>query len=359
MTTVAVADLRTALTKLATVIEGRAGIPILTHVLLVADGNLLTMVGSDLDVELLVEVSARGEGQWTATADHRTLVRAAKLLTGDVALSFEGGKVRLSGGGREVAMVSLTATDFPRVKPPTDGVTLTVDAGALKRLLLSVKPAISTEETRYYLNGAYLHTPPAGGLRAVATDGHRLLWRDEEYPQDAPRLAGTIIPHKTVNVLLAVLAGTVSGAVAALGLRLAGPGYTVTSKAIDGTFPDYLRVIPAAAANRLSVQRTETMKVAGDLQSFAGQHSSPVRLGLGDELSMRSKNFDAAEASAVLFGSYEGLPLEIGLNAKYLREMLAVIEGDTVQFYLGTAAEPVLINAPGSAVSGVLMPLRV
>jgi DNA polymerase-3 subunit beta len=245
--------------------------------------------------------------------------------------------------------------------------TFNLDSEDLKRLIDKTRFAISTEETRYYLNGIYLHTATRGKqatLRAVATDGHRLAQVDLDRPKGAEGMPGVIIPRKTVHELHRLIEGStvaVKIGVSAAKARFEIGTITLTSKLIDGTFPDYARVIPQANDKAMKVPNTQFMSAVDRVSTIASERGRAVKLNISpDKLVLSVNNPDGGSATEELPVEYNSTPLEIGFNARYLLDISGQIESDSLQFLLADPGSPTMVK-DGSDDSAlyVLMPMRV
>jgi DNA polymerase-3 subunit beta len=229
------------------------------------------------------------------------------------------------------------------------------------------KFAISTEETRYYLNGVYMHVSDSDGaqvLRCVATDGHRLARIDAELPEGAGSMPGVIVPRKTVGELRKLLDdddAQIAVSVSETKVRFATPGITLTSKVIDGTFPDYTRVIPAGNTKRLEVDAAEFAQAVDRVATVSSERSRAVKLALDEDRLVLSVNApDSGAAQEELAVAYPDEPLEIGFNAKYLLEIASQVDRENAVFMFNSAGDPTLMRegTDESAVY-VVMPMRV
>ncbi|MDB5452600.1 MAG: polymerase subunit beta, partial [Caulobacteraceae bacterium] len=248
------AALLKALGHVQSVVERRNTIPILSNVLLSADGDRVGLSATDLDMEIVDASVANVEGAGQITAPAHTLYEIVRKLPegADVSLTFNGDDPRLtvSAGRSRFNLPVLPAGDFPIMS--SDGLSgaIEIDTGDLIRLIDKTRFAISTEETRYYLNGLYLHVVTEGGkvmLRAVATDGHRLALAEMPAPEGAAGAPGVIIPRKTIQEIRRLLDDAGEGVqmqVSPQKVRFEFGAAALTSKVIDGSFPDYVRVIP-------------------------------------------------------------------------------------------------------------------
>jgi DNA polymerase-3 subunit beta len=242
-----------------------------------------------------------------------------------------------------------------------------IAAGELKKLIDKTQFAISTEETRYYLNGIYLHNPPSNDapmLRAVATDGHRLAQYELAAPDGVSGMPGVIVPRKTVGELQRLI----ENGEAEIGVELSPSKirFTIgemvlTSKLIDGTFPDYGRVIPLGNDKQLKVDKADFEAAVDRVSTVSSERGRAVKLSLsGTRLLLSVTNPDSGSATEELEVEYDGDPLDIGFNSRYLLDIAAQIDGEAAVLKLADPGSPTLIqdDAGGGALY-VLMPMRV
>ena len=243
----------------------------------------------------------------------------------------------------------------------------TIGAADLKRLIDKTRFAISTEETRYYLNGIYLHTASSGKaqtLRAVATDGHRLAQVELPLPAGAAGMPGVIIPRKTVQELHRLLedaSAEIQVAVSPAKIRFGIGTVTLTSKLIDGSFPDYGRVIPQGNDKELRVSNAEFTSAVDRVSTIASERGRAVKLNIASEkLTLSVNNPEGGSATEEIVIDYKASPLEIGFNARYLLDIASQLESDDVVFKLADPGSPTMVRdgADQSALY-VLMPMRV
>ena len=370
------AALLKALGHVQSVVERRNTIPILSNVLLSADGNGVAFSATDLDVEIIDEAGARvsGEGQITAPA-HTLYEIVRKLPDGaDVELKYMGEDPRLSitAGRSRFNLPVLPSGDFPQMTADGLSDTLAIEADDLIRLIDRTRFAISTEETRYYLNGLYLHTVNEGGavkLRAVATDGHRLALAEMPAPEGAAGLPGVIVPRKTIaeaRRLLDDAGETVQVRLSAAKVRFDfaggdGRGASLTSKVIDGAFPDYVRVIPRDNGKIVQLDVKMFAAAVDRVATISAEKSRSVKLAIeSGKLTLTVRNMEAGQAVEEVEIDYDGDAFEIGFNARYLLDVCGQIRGETMELRFADPASPTLVIDPADAgVQYVLMPLRV
>src|SRR5882757_7933560 len=248
------AALLRALGHVQSVVERRNTIPILSNVLLRAEGSKLALSATDMDLEMVSSLAAQGSQAGATTVPAHTLYDIVRKLRDGAQIEFETtgekGLMTLRSGRSTFTLSCLPPEDYPLMAGGDLAHNFLLSAGDLKRLIDRTRFAISTEETRYYLNGIYLHAAKSDKLdmlRAVATDGHRLARMEIPLPEGASGMPGVIVPRKTVTELRKLLDEMDQDVAVALSdtkIRFTFADTVLTSKLIDGTFPDYDRVIP-------------------------------------------------------------------------------------------------------------------
>ncbi|WP_410795905.1 DNA polymerase III subunit beta [Parvularcula sp. LCG005] len=366
------ATLLKALSHAQSVVERRNTIPILSNVLMRADGGTLSLTATDLDIEILEKVPADIEQPGAATASAVTLFDIVKKLPdgGQILLETRGetGRLAIESGKSSFQLAILPDQDFPALTNQSDdGVHFTMPANALRRLIDKTRFAMSQEETRYYLNGIYLHAELDGGspsLRAVATDGHRLARLDADLPNGAEDIPGVIVPRKAVLELRRLLedAGDeIEITVSESRIRFFSNDIQLTSKLIDGTFPDYRRVIPDGNDRVLTVDNADFRRAVDRVSTVSADKTRSVKLSLEDDmLKLLVNNPEAGSATEELSVDYQAEKLDIGFNAKYLLDIANQVDGETAVFHFADSASPTVVtDAEDPRALYVLMPLRV
>ena len=364
-------ELLRALGHVTSVVERRTTIPILSNVLLKAKDNKLSFKATDLEREVVEAVGADvGQPGAVTVPAHILHDIVRKLPDGsEVEIKTDPEKERLTiaAGQARFALQTLSPEDFPDVSAGELTHTFDISAADLKRLIEKTRFAISTEETRYYLNGIYLHTAKSGNaeaLRAVATDGHRLAQVELSLPKGAAGMPGVIVPRKTVHELHRLIEASgdnVSVGVSQSKIRFQIGTVTLTSKLIDGTFPDYERVIPQGNDKVLKVPNAEFMSAVDRVSTIASERGRAVKLNIGkDKLVLSVNNPDGGSATEEIGVDYGSTALEIGFNARYLLDIAGQLEGDEASFMLNDPASPTMVRDAGDETAlYVLMPMRV
>ncbi len=363
-----------ALAHVQSVVERRNTIPILANVMLEAREAGLKLTATDMEIAVMEEVPgvtvARG-GRTTAPA--ATLYEIVRKLpdTAKVELDHPGGDAQLTlrAGRFDTKLSVLPVEDFPSMTEGKLPHKFALGAGALRELIDRTRFAISTEETRYYLNGIYLHATESGGapvLRAVATDGHRLARVEEPLPDGASSMPGVIVPRKTVNELRKLaeeVQDEVQVALSDTKIRFSLGSVQLTSKLIDGTFPEYERVIPRGNDKVLRVAKDAFAQAVARVAAISSERSRPVKLSVDrNHLMLSAASPEQGQAQEELDGdavSYDSGPLEIGFQARYLNDITDQI-AEQVEFRFADGSAPTIVTDSGRENAlYVLMPMRV
>jgi len=365
------AALLKAVSQAQSVVERRNTIPILANVLIEAEDAQVSFRATDLDVEVVDRAPAMVERAGATTVSAVLLHEIVRKLPDgamvELADDSRSGRLQVTAGRSSFALATLPKEDFPVMASSEYAANFSAPAKALRRLFDKSKFAISTEETRYYLNGVYLHVAEGEGgrvLRCVATDGHRLARVDAGLPAGAEAMPGVIVPRKTVGELRKLLEDDdmqIAVSVSETKIRFATPDITLTSKDIDGTFPDYTRVIPSGNTKRLEVDAGDFAKAVDRVATVSSERSRAVKLVLEDDKLVLSVNApDSGAAEEELIVAYADERLEIGFNAKYLLEIASQVDRENAVFLFNSSGDPTLMRE-GNDTSAVyvVMPMRV
>jgi DNA polymerase-3 subunit beta len=365
------AHLLKTLSHVHRVVERRNTIPILSNVLVQASGGEVRLKATDLDLEITETTPAMIEQGGATTVPAHLLHDIVRKLPDGAQVSLEtapdGATLSIRSGRSRFSLQMLPESDFPDITAGPFTHRFEMKAADLRRLIDRTQFAISTEETRYYLNGIYLHaldTRAGATLRAVATDGHRLAQADFAAPEGSAGMPGVIVPRKTVGEIKNLLDDAEAVATVELSeskLRVSIGSVVLTSKLIDGTFPDYARVIPQGNDKELAVERDDFKTAVDRVSTVSSERGRAVKLSISEgKLVLAVNNPDSGSASEELGADYEDEALEIGFNARYLLDIADQIGSGTMRFRLADPGSPTLIQ-DGSDESAlfVLMPMRV
>lgn len=353
------------------VVERRNTIPVLSNVLIRADGGSLKLKATDLDIEVVETMPAEvGLGGGTTVPAHMLYDIVRKIADGaqvEIESVGDKGSIAVKAGRSRFSLQTIPESDFPDIATGELTHSFVLQAKDLRRLIDKTQFAISTEETRYYLNGIYLHAVEREGkpyLRAVATDGHRLAQVEMPAPAGAQGMPGVIVPRKTVAEVqrLAEAPDTpVTVQLSTAKIRFQFGETILTSKLIDGTFPDYARVIPQGNDKILTVEKGDFSAAVDRVSTVSSERGRAVKIAAGEgKLVLSVVNPDSGSATEEVEASYEHDAIEIGFNSRYLLDIAAQIDGDTIELKLADPGSPTLIHDPaGPGALYVLMPMRV
>ena len=348
------------------VVERRNTIPILANVVLRAEEGELSLTATDMDMDIATEVGCSVMTIGTTTMSAHLLYDIARKLPdgAEVEIAVNDGHAMVSAGRSSFRLPTLPVEDFPAISSNELPVNFSLTAADMRDLIDATRFAISTEETRYYLNGIYIHKAESGELCAVATDGHRLAMTRQALPSGAAQMPSIILPRKAVNELRKLLDDFDGDVLIGLSETRAEFRFGVvrlTSKLIDGTFPDYTRVIPVGNDRIMQVDVSAFSAAVDRVSTIASEKSRSVKMGLrSGVLTLSASNTDASSATEELEVSYDGPEMEIGFNARYLLDIAGQVNSDMIEFALADQGSPSLVRAPGDEASlFVLMPMRV
>ena len=366
------ATLIKALAHIQSVAEKRNTIPILANVRIEVSRGKLSLTATDMEIAVVEDVAATASRDGATTAPASTLYEIVRKLPDavDVELDLnpDTGQLRLRAGKYGTNLLTLPVEDFPSMTAGQLPHRFKLAAKDLRGLIDRTRFAISTEETRYYLNGIYLHAtgaePPM--LRAVATDGHRLARVEIDVPEGAAGMPGVIIPRKTIAELRKLIdeeSGEIDIGLSDTRIQFRAGNVTLTSKLIDGTFPEYERVIPKDNDKVLRVGVQDFSNAVARVAAISSERSRPIKMSLSqDLLTLSAASPEQGTASEELDADrvkYAATPLEIGFQARYLSDITDQIEGE-VEFHFSDGSAPTVVrDASDASALYVLMPMRV
>ncbi len=363
------ATLLRGLSHVQSVVERRNTIPILSNVLIDAQmGGTIRLMATDLDLQIDETIPAAVDQVGATTVSAHTLFDIVRKLPegSQVVLTAAEGKLTVVAGRARFQLGTLPRDDFPMIAEGELPTTFELPAETLKQIIDKTRFAISTEETRYYLNGIFFHVTDDATrmLRAAATDGHRLARVTVPCPDGADAMPGVIVPRKCVaelRKLLDEVDGSVGVSLSPSKIRFDLGQAILTSKLIDGTFPDYSRVIPTANDKLLKLDPKSLMQGVDRVSTIATEKTRAVKMTLErDKVVLSVTSPENGVAAEEVPGEYAAQGFEIGFNSRYLMDILGQIEGDLVEVHLADAAAPTLIRENDTSPAlYVLMPMRV
>lgn len=360
-----------ALAHVQGVVERRNTIPILGNVKLDAAQSQLRLTATDMDMAVTDVIAANVELEGALTVPALTFYEIVRKLPEGSQVELRTGeaegRLQVTCGSSKFTLPTLPVDDFPDITVETFTHTFTMPAVAFLALVEKTKFAMSSEETRYYLNGIYLHAVGEGEsavMRAVATDGHRLARNEVPLPAGAVGMPGIIVPRKTVGELAKLFESSDEAlqlGIAANKIRLSMGPVTLVSKLVDGTFPDYGRVIPSGNDKLMEVS-PKALSVAVDrVSTISSDRVRGIRLTLEPgRLTLASNSVENGSATESVDVSYSADAIEVGFNSRYLMDVLGQIEGEVGQLVFADSMSPVLVRDTGDmGVLYVIMPMRI
>lgn len=349
----------------AGVVERRQTLPVLSNILLVAEGDQLSMTGTDLEVELVGRVTLEEQAEpGSVTVPARKLMDICKSLpdSAQIELTLNDQKMVIKSGRSRFTLSTLPAAEFPNVEDSPQTFDLTLSQGNLRYLIEQTGFSMAQQDVRYYLNGMLLEIVD-GTLRSVATDGHRLATSVANVETDQTANHQIIVPRKGILELARLLQHgdePLKLVIGANHIRAHVGDFTFTSKLVDGKFPDYQRVIPRGGDKLVLGDRQELRKVFSRIAILSNEKYRGVRLSLTNGyLQVMANNPEQEEAEETIAIDYQGEPLEIGFNVNYLLDALSILNSDIVRFTLSDSNSSALIEGYDEEANlYVVMPMR-
>ena len=347
------------------VVERRQTLPVLANLYIEANENGLSLTGTDLEVQLVANLTdVEVESTGVATIPARKLADIWRSLPEDaqVSISVEGDRATVRSGRSRFSLATLPAADFPRIEAGPGDVSFELSQRELSRLVDQVSFAMAQQDVRYFLNGMLLEVG-TDHVRAVATDGHRMAMCTIGNGVAGVDLTQIIVPRKGVlelNRLLEDTDDTVSLSLGVNHLSASQGQYTLTTKLVDGKFPDYEKVVPSDASRSLLGDRETLRHAFMRTAILSNEKYRGVRLTLdGEQLTIQANNPEQEEAEEVVAVEFDGERLEIGFNVSYLQDVLSVLDTDAVRMSVSDANSSAILEGVGADDSlYVVMPMR-
>ncbi len=344
------------------VVERRQTMPILANLLLVVSGGRLTVTATDLEVELVASAEVDEGEDGEITLPGRKLVDICRALPdkASVTVNVTGERAAVTSGRSRFSLATLPAGEFPTVEEIGVETELSLKQADARRLFEKTQFSMAQQDVRYYLNGLLLEVD-GDRLRGVATDGHRLALCEVDLAKGKGNQQ-VIVPRKGVLELQRLMGGggDLTLGIGANHIRAQVGNIRFTSKLIDGRFPEYGRVIPAAEGPAIHADRQGLRHALQRAAILSNEKYRGIRLDVGTEkLMIQAHNPEQEEAEEEVRVTYSGDPLEIGFNVNYLLDALAAVESDEVEIWLKDSNSSCLIAAPGDqSCEYVVMPMR-
>ncbi len=357
-----------ALSHAQSVVEKRTTVPILAHVLLEAESGQLRLTSTDLELAIVETVPAQIHTAGGTTVSAQLLHDIVRKLKdgSDIQLSLEneGSQLQIISGRSEFKLACLPPEDFPAINTADLPYRFKVEGKDFLNLLDKTRFAMSTEETRYYLNGIYLHAVDAREIRAVATDGHRLARLSLAMSQDIPSFPGVILARKTVNEVMKILGeaeGEIDVSLSETQVSFQFNHVYLTSRLIDGSFPDYEAIIPAHNEKTLRMSMAAFSEAVDRVATVSTEKSRSVKVAIGhNKIILTANNSEFGSAVEELEVEYAASPLELGFNARYLLDLSHQLSNADAEFSMSDSATPVVVReVDNQDAFYLLMPMRV
>lgn len=346
------------------VVERRQTLPILSNVLLRAAGETLELTGTDLEIEVIATLGVRGANDGAVTVPARKLYDICRALPteAELAIRKDGERLTVQSGRSRFSLATLEPADFPSVDVGTWALELRIPQAVLKRVLERTQFCMAHQDVRYYLNGLLLELAERR-LRAVATDGHRMGLSEVELDPGSKEEKQVIVPRKGVLELSRFLGPTddpVTVQLSSNHIRVSVVGLTLTSKLIDGRFPDYKQVLPNSYRRVVRADRVALREALSRVAILANEKYRGVRMTVRPgSLLLTAHNPEQEEAQEELAVSYDGDEVEVGFNVNYVAEALAGLESDEVQLGINDPNTSCALESPGDNTTRyVVMPMR-
>jgi len=364
-------NLLKTLSHVQSIVERRNTIPVLSNVRIEALGDGVSFKATDMDTEISEIADAKILEKGATTASAHMLYDIVRKLADGAEVEFtypdEQGQLTVNSGRSKFSISSIRAEDFPVISADKLPTNFFMDKEELKNVIDRTQFAVSTEETRYYLNGLYIHAKNEGALkvlRVVATDGHRLACVESPLPEGAENMAGIIVPKKTVAEIRKLLDDAnckdIKISVSENKIRFTLDEVALTSKLIDASYPDYERVIPTGNDKHLEVA-AKKLASAVDLVAVVAEKTRAIEMSIKpNHVKVTTSSADVGTAMEEVDAKYDSDSLEMACNFRYLLDILAQIKGENVQISFSDAVSPVVLHDAGdSSAIYVLMPMRV
>ena len=367
-------DLVKALSHIHGIVEVRHTLPILSNIIISANDDILSLSSTNLDIFCSDNISAEINKSGITSVSASTFYEIVKRLPNgsdiQITLSDEDSTLVLKCGRSKFNLTTISPEDFPKISTDDLSVKFVLSVTELKRMIDKTKFAISNEETRYYLNGVFLHQTQKDSidiLRAVATDGHRLAQYDIPLPQGAKEMNGIIIPKKMIQELRRVLddaSGDINIELNENKIKFSFNDMKIISKVIDGTFPDYTKVIPQSNDKTLTINNNELKKSIERVSAVAiNEEVKSKAIKLFIESNKMILNVDSSSRGSAVEEidlDYDKDKVEIGFNSRYLIDICNEIDGDKITLKLLDSTSPaIILDESDENLFFVLMPMRI
>lgn len=352
------------LQQVAGVVERRQTLPVLANVLMQVTENQLSMTGTDLEVELVGRVDLTDASPGDITVPARKLMDICREIPekADIEFRLIDQRLEIKSGRFRSTLSTLPAVDFPSVDTAAVEMSSTINSKALKKLLDSTSFAMAQQDVRYFLNGMLIEIG-SDYVRSVATDGHRLAMANLDIEAESDEMRQVIVPRKGIlemQRLLHELEGDVEISIGASHLCASSGEYTLTTKLVDGRFPEYERVIPKNGDKIIHADRLELRQALNRTAILSNEKFRGIRVIFSrGSIQLSANNPEQEEAEETVSVEYDGEEIEIGFNVSYLQDVLGVLESDRVRITVHDGNSSALLEDPENEDAVyVVMPMK-
>ena len=358
------------LSHLQGIVDKKNSLPILANILIEAKDNSLILSSTDMDISIIEKINCSVTENGATTINSQILYDIVRKIDEDneiEIISNNGKLLTLRSNGSRFSLACLPKEDYPIIEQDNSGVDIILNSKILFKLIDKTKFAISNEETRYFLNGLYFNITNEANKKIVtlvATDGHRLAKFSHEIEGEIDQVSGVIIPKKTIyelSKLLSEIDGDVKISISSNKIVFKIEDIIFISKLIDGSFPDYKRVIPTDNTNILKINRDKLLSAVDRVSTIANEKSPVIKFKLLENiLNLNTINNESSSASEDLTISYQGEEIEIGFNSKYIMDIVNNLDDTEISINLKNNTSPVIAQEKSNNnLVYVLMPMRV
>ena len=363
-------DIFKCISHLQGIVDKKNTLPILSNILIEAKDNSLTLSSTDMDISIIEKINCNIMEEGSTTINSQIIYDIVRKLNDNSnieIISNNGKLLTLRADGSRFSLACLPKEDFPIIDMSNEGTTIKINSQVLFKLIDKTKFAISNEETRYFLNGLYFTIFNENNLTnvtLVGTDGHRLAKSSFQIDQNIEEIPGVIIPKKTINELSKLLSDIdteIDIVISSNKIIFYINNLIFISKLIDGSFPDYKRVIPSDNKNILEINREKLFSAVDRVSTIANEKSPVIKFKLlKDILNLNTINNENSTATEDLKLRYNGDEIEIGFNSKYIMDIINNLEDEVIYLSFKDSSSPIIAQEKSdSDLVYVLMPMRV
>ncbi len=358
------------LSHLQGIVDKKNSLPILSNILIEAKTSQLILSSTDMDISVIESLNCNILEEGSTTINAQIIYDIVRKLDDDSEIeiiSNDGKLLTLRANGSRFSLACLSKEDFPIIEQSNTGASIRINSRALHKLIEKTKFAISNEETRYFLNGLYFNVDQEDRkniLTLVGTDGHRLAKFSHELNHDTKNISGVIIPKKTIHELSKLLSEVdidLEISISANKIIFYIDNVILISKLIDGSFPDYRRVIPSDNNNIIEIDRAKLLSAVDRVSTIANEKSPVIKFKLlNNILNLNTINNESSTATEDLELNYQGVDIEIGFNSRYIMDIVNNLEDKKISIFLKDNTSPIIAQEKSNSnLVYVLMPMRV